>query len=87
MAVFLLTFAIMTLAGLGLAVGVLAGRKPLNGSCGGVGRALAEPDYVCSLCGGDEAKCEEERAKGTTTLAAADLAYDASSKHNANGEK
>lgn len=80
MTVFLMTFAIMLLVGLGLAVGVLAGRKPLNGSCGGVGKALAEPDYVCSLCGGDEAKCEEERSKGNNSQSASDLSYDANQK-------
>ena len=42
-----------------MAVGVLFGRKPISGSCGGVGAALGEEDYVCELCGGDEAKCEE----------------------------
>ena len=40
------------------------GRKPIAGSCGGVGAALGEEDYVCELCGGDEAKCEELNAKG-----------------------
>lgn len=41
-----------------MAVGVIMGRKPLTGSCGGVGAALGEVDYECELCGGDEAKCE-----------------------------
>lgn len=41
-----------------MAVGVLMGRKPITGSCGGVGAALGEVDYECELCGGDEAKCE-----------------------------
>lgn len=35
MIVFLLTFAIITLAIIGLAIGVLVGRGPLRGSCGG----------------------------------------------------
>ena len=41
-----------------MAVGVLMGRKPITGSCGGIGAALGEVDYECELCGGDEAKCE-----------------------------
>lgn len=35
MTVFLLSFAVILLAILGLAVGSLMGRGPLNGSCGG----------------------------------------------------
>lgn len=60
--VFVLALAIMLLVAAGIGIGVIFGRKPLQGSCGGVGRALAEPDYVCDLCGGDEAKCEEQKA-------------------------
>ena len=41
-----------------MAVGVIMGRKPITGSCGGVGAALGEVDYACELCGGDEAKCD-----------------------------
>lgn len=36
MTLFLFSFGIFALAGLGLAVGVLAGRGPIKGSCGGV---------------------------------------------------
>jgi len=42
-----------------MAIGVLCGRKPITGSCGGVGAALGEADYTCPLCGGDEIKCAE----------------------------
>lgn len=42
-----------------MAIGVLCGRKPIAGSCGGVGAALGEKDYTCPLCGGDEARCVE----------------------------
>ena len=36
MAIFLLSFLVVGLAMLGLAIGVLAGRRPIKGSCGGV---------------------------------------------------
>lgn len=77
MMVFLLTLAIMLLVAAGIAVGVIFGRKPLQGSCGGVGKALADPNYVCDLCGGDEAKCEEQKAQSQNANADS-LSYDAS---------
>ena len=58
MALFIVSFfVLLSMVGL-MAIGVMFGRKPLAGSCGGVGAALGEKDYVCELCGGDEAKCE-----------------------------
>jgi len=42
-----------------MAIGVLMGRKPISGSCGGVGAALGEDDYTCEICGDDPAKCDE----------------------------
>ncbi len=49
-----------------MAVGVLMGRKPISGSCGGVGAALGEDNYQCPLCGDDPNKCDaiksEDRA-------------------------
>ncbi|MBT5331648.1 MAG: (Na+)-NQR maturation NqrM [Porticoccaceae bacterium] len=53
-----------------MAVGVIMGRKPITGSCGGVGAALGEVDYECELCGGDEAKCESIQAENTNAQAA-----------------
>ncbi len=43
-----------------MSVGVLMGRKPIKGSCGGVGAALGEKDYICPVCGDDPEKCESE---------------------------
>lgn len=81
MTVLIATLVVMLLVALGLSIGVLAGRKPITGSCGGVGKALGDPNYVCDLCGGDEAKCAEEKAKPTKAMKAnADLSYDASKK-------
>ena len=78
MAMVLVTLVAMLLVVAGMAIGVIFGRKPLTGSCGGVGKALGEKDYTCELCGGDEAKCEslqEDDAKVRT-----DLAVDVSTK-------
>jgi hypothetical protein len=47
----------------GMAVGVLLGRKPISGSCGGVGAALGEKDYSCDLCGGDVKNWEESNSE------------------------
>ncbi|GLS28132.1 (Na+)-NQR maturation NqrM [Marinibactrum halimedae] len=83
---FLIAFIVLALLIGGMAIGVIMGRKPLAGSCGGVGKALGEDDYVCELCGGDEQKCEEQKLQGNTkdrvqsahSTAPEALAYDAS---------
>jgi hypothetical protein len=79
MAVLLVTLVVMLFVAFALSISVLAGRKPITGSCGGVGKALGDPNYVCELCGGDEAKCAEQKAlPATAKVDASDLAYDAS---------
>jgi hypothetical protein len=81
MTVLVATLVVMLLVALALSISVLAGRKPISGSCGGVGKALGDPNYVCELCGGDEAKCAEEKAKpARIELKANDLSYDAAKK-------
>jgi hypothetical protein len=81
MATLLVTLAVMLLVALALSISVIAGRKPISGSCGGVGKALGNPNYTCPLCGGDEAKCEAEKLKPSTSEdAAGDLSYDATKK-------
>ncbi|MAT49639.1 MAG: hypothetical protein CMK32_00425 [Porticoccaceae bacterium] len=61
-----------------MSVGVIMGRKPIAGSCGGVGAALGEVDYTCEICGGDPAKCEEN-TDPEVSGAGKNLGYDASS--------
>lgn len=79
MAVLLVTLVIMLFVALALSISVLAGRKPISGSCGGVGKALGDPNYVCELCGGDEAKCAEQKAGPVSSkVETKSLAYDAS---------
>lgn len=75
MAMFVVALVVMLLVVCGMAIGVIFGRKPLAGSCGGVGDALGEKDYTCELCGGDEKKCEE--LKRGEAPAASDLAVNA----------
>ena len=80
MAVLVVTLVIMLFVALALSISVLMGRKPVSGSCGGVGKALGDPNYVCELCGGDEAKCAEEKMKPNNSVPAEsnNLSYDAS---------
>lgn len=57
---FLFAFAVFALAFAGLAVGVMCGRRPLQGSCGGAaGAGAAGDDCLCArqandLCASDE---------------------------------
>ncbi len=74
---FLVVFVTMALVILGMASGVLAGRKPIAGSCGGI--AALGIEKQCSICGGERQKCEEANADGTVQAAQA-LAYNAADK-------
>lgn len=58
MAVYLLSALLIGLVMAAMAVGVIMGRKPIKGSCGGIG-ALGL-DTACEICGGDPERCEEE---------------------------
>lgn len=73
----LVVFVVMLLVVLGMASGVIAGRKPIAGSCGGI--AALGIEKQCSICGGERQKCEEANADGTVQAAEA-LAYDATAK-------
>ena len=60
MAEIILSVIIFGLLVTAMAVGVHVGRKPIAGSCGGVGAALGEDNYTCDICGDDPNKCEEQ---------------------------
>jgi hypothetical protein len=60
-----------------MAVGVMAGREPIKGSCGGLNK-LGLRDGDCPVCGGNPAKCESEGANAGTS--AASLARDVMKK-------
>ncbi len=50
MEIFVLSFIVVSLAVLGMAVGALAGRRPITGGCGGVDCADAT-GIGCGACG------------------------------------
>ena len=58
MTLFFISLLVIGLVMAGMAVGVIAGRPPIKGSCGGMG-ALGI-DTTCDLCGGDPQRCDEE---------------------------
>jgi len=75
MTTIILSLIIFALVVAGMAIGVLFGRKPIKGSCGGM--SSLGMDTACDICGGDTAKCEEEQERQAKTK---DLAYEASRK-------
>ena len=62
MTLFLISLLVIALVIAGMAVGVMTGRPPIKGSCGGMG-ALGV-DAACDLCGGDPRRCDEETRDG-----------------------
>lgn len=75
MAEFVLSVLIVVLVVTGMAVGVIFGRSPIKGSCGGVG-ALGV-DSACDICGGDPGRCDEETRDGEVGRRNPDLYYPA----------
>lgn len=60
MAIFLITFIVMTIALAGMAVGVIAGRPAIKGSCGGLNNVGLSSNCSCSKL--DKEKCEKEKS-------------------------
>jgi hypothetical protein len=54
----LMSFAILLLVIAGMSIGVLNGRKPISGSCGGLGNG------GCSICGRSSSDEPCEKARG-----------------------
>ena len=59
---FLVSVLVIGLVMAGMAIGVIMGRQPIKGSCGGMG-ALGI-DTACEICGGDPKRCDEETRDG-----------------------
>nr|WP_298248849.1 (Na+)-NQR maturation NqrM [uncultured Halomonas sp.] len=81
MTIWLMAFAFMLLVMAAMSVGVIMGRKPIAGSCGGLNQ-LGLKDG-CEICGGKDDVCEEENRKAVSERRrsdesrGADLGYDA----------
>ncbi len=73
----ILTFAALLLIITAMSVGVLMGRKPITGSCGGM--SAVGMDTVCDICGGDPNKCDEEQERQQSNVGG-DLAYEVKPK-------
>jgi uncharacterized protein len=75
MALFVITVLVFGLVIGAMAVGVMAGRAPIKGSCGGMGAMGV--DTACEICGGNPQRCEEETRTGDSSKKKADLYYQA----------
>lgn len=64
-----------------MSVGVLFGRQPIKGSCGGMGAALGETNYECDFCGGDPDKCDSRDDEDVANPGLS-LAYEAARAHD-----
>lgn len=70
MGTFLLALGLVLCLMAAMAVGVIFGRKPIAGTCGGLNNMGSQGE--CELCGGNPSKCEE------SSTSPGDLSYDAS---------
>lgn len=73
----IVVFLFMLLVVTAMAIGVLLGRKPISGSCGGM--SALGLDGACDICGGNRDKCREESEKAAAGSAGADF-YDATKR-------
>ena len=77
MTMILTAFVAMLVIVAAMAVGVLMGRKPISGSCGGMSAVGMES--ACDVCGGDKKKCDKE-SKEAASHSSEDEFYDATQK-------
>ena len=75
MEIFIIAFGVMLLLVTAMSVGVLMGKKPISGSCGGMSALGME--VACDVCGGDKTKCDNEEGNTNTDF---DMSYDAAKK-------
>lgn len=78
MSTIFLTFVVLLCVVVAMSVGVILGRKPISGSCGGLANVGIEGK--CSICGDDPQKCDEEQERQAKVAASAELGYEVKSK-------
>ena len=61
---FVLAFIFMLVAVAAMAIGVINGRPPIAGTCGGLNN-MGESG-ACEICGGDMSKCESNTEDSPT---------------------
>jgi len=64
---FLVTFLVMVVVIAIMSVGVIFGRKPVQGSCGGM--TSIEGMSECEICGGKPEECEKSDGRSNTITA------------------
>jgi hypothetical protein len=57
---FVFTFVILLAVVAAMSIGVMRGRAPISGSCGGLNNLGV--DGACEICGGNPAKCEQQES-------------------------
>lgn len=58
MAEFFISVVVFAFVIAAMAIGVMSGRAPIKGSCGGMGAmGMTGP---CEICGGDTQRCEQQ---------------------------
>lgn len=75
MTLFIMSFLVMAVIFAGMAIGVIMGREPIKGSCGGIGALGINQN--CEICGGDPQRCDEETRDGEVGKANPNLYYQA----------
>lgn len=69
-----LSVVVALLAFAGMAVGLMFGRQPIKGSCGGMSAAAGGGS--CAVCGDDPAKCPDTGTPADKRSAAGPLMFD-----------
>ena len=74
MSLYILSFIVFFALFCAMSIGVIMGRSPIKGSCGGM--SALGLDTECEICGGNPARCENQVTTAPRE-AVRELSYDA----------